>query len=252
MTDVKLRAHTLTHILTHTHGTGCELYCPHFFRELVQLVRVVPLWLQRGPDTCASLRCPVSNWKPVLRKQQRDKAMLSWLQFYTRWSSAHILVFLSVRGQSMTGINLNSTLKQFYPLKEVLPKCPNFPKKKVCPVCLKPVLVLSCQNTHITSEASRYLCVGQHTHSAPSTTVYPERNLTFKNPVIMKYVNVPSKGHFSGQRSGSLSGQHFWEWMKLVCCTRTPEHSRWMHVGVMLVLHLRAVSLLISTTPLLY
>lgn len=93
--------------------------------------------------------------------------------------------------------------------------------------------------------------MGQHTHSAPSTTVCPERYLTSKNPVIMKYVNVPSKGHFSGQRSGSLSGQHFWEWMKLACCTRTPEHSRWMHGGVMLVLHFRAVSLLIST-PLLY
>lgn len=169
---------------SHTHRTHTGQTVRYtvitIYRELVQLVRVVPLWLQRGSDACASLWCPVSNWKPVLRKQQWDKAMLSGLQFYTRWSQAH------------TQTDTHS--------------CLLFSKKS---------LWLAPDFTHTSC-----------------TTICPQRWLISNNPVIMKCVIDRSKGHFPGQRSGSLSGQHFWRRVKLVSCSRTPECSRWLHGGV--------------------
>lgn len=83
--------HILKHIWNHT-GQGVRYAATLIFRELVHLVGVVPLWLYRGPAARPSLWRPISHWKPVLRKQQRDEAMLSWLQFYTRWSHTHTLI----------------------------------------------------------------------------------------------------------------------------------------------------------------
>lgn len=75
----------------------------------------------------------------------------------------------------------------------------------------------------------------------------------FKNPVIKKYVIDPSEGLDSGQRSGSATGQHFWEMVGISVLLKDPMSVAGDYMGVLTqVLHLRAGSLLIPTTLLLY
>lgn len=77
----------------------------------------------------------------------------------------------------------------------------------------------------------------EHTHTLHQPTTHHHMppvviQLISKIPVIMKYTIDPSERLVSGQRSGSAAGQHFWGWLVLVSCSRTPECGRWLHGGV--------------------
>lgn len=96
--------------------------------------------------------------------------------------------------------------------------------------------------THTRFLSSGHPCMTwQHTSLSTHTLHQPTSHhhmppvviqLISKIPVIMKYTIDPSERLVSGQRSGSAAGQHFWGWLVLVSCSRTPECGRWLHGGV--------------------
>lgn len=54
----------------------------------------------------------------------------------------------------------------------------------------------------------------------------------FKIPVIMIYIIDSSEGPFPGQRSGSATGQHFWEMVRISVVLKDPVSVDGDYMGV--------------------
>lgn len=81
-------------------------------------------------------------------------------------------------------------------------------------------------------QSLRQSCMSEHTRSAPLATICQRHKLISKNLVIMKYVIGPPRDTCWAKGQVHCQGSTFGKWMKLVCCSRTPECSRWLHGGV--------------------
>lgn len=68
-----------------------------------------------------------------------------------------------------------------------------------------------------------------HHHHMPTAAIH----FIFRNPVIIKSVIDPSEGLVSGQRSGSATGQHFWEMVGISVVLKDPRSVAGDYMGVL-------------------